>query len=190
MATSKIRQAFHAGISAMKAHRAGGSREIVVPPRHESRPGSNLSTSPASPETLKPPEPPPVIRTSEKDWLARLTEAYRNHAQVDLIDDAGAGIDPARQSLLQMGLSGKLSRREWTAVSISGGMTVFGAGLVIAAVLDPDPTSKLGLLVGSGALLALTGGFQTIHLLTRQRPPSITISACGVHIDWHGENSR
>lgn len=126
-----------------------------------------------------------TIRTSEKDWLARLTQAYRNHSEVELIDDAGAGIDPARQSLLQMGLTGRLTRREWTAVSISAGMTVFGAGLVIAAILDPDPTSKLGLLVGSGALLALTGGFQTIRLLTRQRPPSITISVKGIHIDWH-----
>ncbi|MGA8110065.1 MAG: hypothetical protein WB974_11550 [Acidobacteriaceae bacterium] len=135
------------------------------------------------------PEPAPLaavvtIRTSEKDWLARLTQAYRNYAQVDLIDDAGAGIDPARQSLLQMGLTGKLTRREWTAVSVSAGMTLFGAGLIVAALLDPDPTSKLGLLVGSGALLALTGGFQTIRLLTRQRPPSITISAKGIHIDW------
>ncbi len=176
---ARIRQAFQAGLNAMKAYRSTGPTEIVLPPRHESKP--DLQSSPA---------PPLTIRTSEKDWLARLTEAYRHHAQVDLIDDAGAGIDPARHSLLQMGLSGRLSRREWTAVSVSAGMTVFGAGLIIAAVLDPDPTSKLGLLVGSGALLALTGGFQTIHLLTRQRPPSITISARGVHIDWHGENSR
>jgi len=39
--------------------------------------------------------------------------------------------------------------------------------------------------VGSGALLALTGGFQTIRLLTRLKPPNITISAKGIHIDWH-----
>lgn len=126
-----------------------------------------------------------VIRTSEPDWLPRLTRAYREHAQVELIDDAGLGIDPATQNLLQMGLSGHLTRREWTAVGIASGMTVFGIGMVIAAVMDPDPTSKLGLLVGSGALLALTGGFQTIRLLTRQRPPSITFSRGGVHIDWH-----
>ncbi|MGA8529392.1 MAG: hypothetical protein WB622_06740, partial [Acidobacteriaceae bacterium] len=178
------------GLNAMKAYRSTGPTEIVVPPRHESPPDVQSSPAPASPETIKPPEPPLTIRTSEKDWLARLTEAYRRHAQVDLIDDAGAGIDPARQSLLQMGLSGRLTRREWTAVSVSGGMTVFGAGLIVAAILDPDPTSKLGLLVGSGALLALTGGFQTIHLLTRLRPPSITISPRGIHIDWHGENTR
>jgi hypothetical protein len=126
-----------------------------------------------------------TIRTSEKDWLPRLTQAYRAHAQVELIDDAEIGIDPATQSLLQMGVSGKLSRKEWTAVSVSAGLTVFGAVLVIAAIVDPDPTSKLGLLVGSGALLALTGGFQTIRLLTRQKPPNITISGKGIHIDWN-----
>ena len=180
MAKGKIRRAFQASLEAMKAYRpAEAAAEIVAPAK--AAPGPK--TPPPATITV-----PQTIRTSEKDWLARLTEAYRRHTEVDLIDDAQAGIDPARQSLLQMGLSGRLSRREWTAVSISAGMTVFGAGLIVAAILDPDPTSKLGLLVGSGALLALTGGFQTIHLLTRLRPPSITISARGIHIDWHGES--
>jgi hypothetical protein len=125
-----------------------------------------------------------TIRTSEADWLPRLTKAYREQSQVELIDDAGLGVDPATQSLLQMGASGRLTRREWTAVVLSGGMTLFGATLIVLAIVDPDPTSKLGLLVGSGALLALTGGFQTIRLLTRQKPPSITITAKGIHIGW------
>ena|SRR5579884_348847 len=128
--------------------------------------------------------PATTIRTSEKDWLARLTEAYRAKAAVELIDDAQVGIDPQHQSLLQMGLSGRLSPREWTSVAIAAGMTVFGAGLIVAAIIDPDPTSKLGLLVGSGALLALTGGFQTIRMLTGKKPPSITITRQGVHIGW------
>jgi hypothetical protein len=127
---------------------------------------------------------PTTLRTSQQDWLAQLTRAYRNRTQVELIDDAGIGIDPATQSLLQMGVTGKLSRKEWTAVAISSGMTVFGAAMVILAIVDPDPTSKLGLLIGSGAILALTGGFQTIRVLTRQKPPNITISARGIHIDW------
>jgi len=134
---------------------------------------------------LPAPATPDAIRTSQPDWLPRLVRAYREHTHVELIDDAGFGIDPATQTLLQMGLAGRLSRREWTAVSISAGMTFFGACLVVAAILDPDPTSKLGLLVGSGALLALTGGFQTIRLLTRQKPPTIDITARGIHIDWH-----
>lgn len=128
--------------------------------------------------------PTTTIRTSEKDWLARLTAAYRAHAAVELIDDAQVGIDPQQQSLLQMGLSGRLTPREWTSVAIAAGMTVFGAGLIVAAIIDPDPTSKLGLLVGSGALLALTGGFQTIRMLSGRKPPSITITRQGVHIGW------
>lgn len=127
---------------------------------------------------------PAIVRTSEVDWLAKLTRAYRNHAEVELVDDAGIGVDPATQTLLQMGLTGKLTRREWTAVAVAGGMTVLGAAMVVLAIADPDPTSKLGLLVGSGALLALTGGFQSIRLLTRLKPPSITVSAKGIHIDW------
>jgi hypothetical protein len=127
---------------------------------------------------------PATIRTSEKDWLPRLTQAYRERAQVNLIDDAELGVDPATQSLLQMGATGRLTRREWTAAGLSAGMTLFGATLVVLAIVDPEPTSKLGLLVGSGALLALTGGFQTIRLLTRQKPPSITITAKGIHIGW------
>ncbi len=126
-----------------------------------------------------------TIRTSENGWLPRLTRAYRERAQVELVDDAALGIDPATQSLLQMGLAGRLTRKEWVAVTVAGGMTLFGATMVVLAIVDPDPTSKLGLLVGSGALLALTGGFQTIRILTRQRPPSITISPRGLHIDWH-----
>ncbi len=126
-----------------------------------------------------------TIRTSETGWLPRLTRAYRERAQVELIDDAVVGVDPATQSLLQMGLAGRLTRREWTAVAVAGGMTVLGAAMVVLAVMDPDPTSKLGLLVGSGALLALTGGFQTIRLLTRLKPPSIRVGRDGVHIDWN-----
>jgi hypothetical protein len=38
--------------------------------------------------------------------------------------------------------------------------------------------------VGSGAILALTGGFQTIRLLTRQKPPTITVSRGGIRIEW------
>ena len=127
---------------------------------------------------------PATIRTSEKNWLAQLTASYRRRAPVELIDDAQVGIDPAQQSLLQMGLSGQLTRREWTGVAVAGGMTLFGATIILLAILDPDPTSKLGLLVGSGAILATTGGFQTIRLLTGRKPPSITITRQGVHIGW------
>ncbi len=199
MQSGKLFRGILAGVEAMKAYRLRNS-DVLSP--SSSAPASAAASSTVVPEAVAEPVlmpvpeprtgkaraalvlPPTVIRTSEKDWLPRLTRAYREHAEVELVDDATLGVDPATQSLLQMGLAGRLTRKEWTAVAVSGGMTVFGAGMVVLAVLDPEPTSKLGLLVGGGALLALTGGFQTVSLLTRQKPPSITISAKGIHIDW------
>jgi hypothetical protein len=125
-----------------------------------------------------------TIRTSEPGWLAQLAKAYRNRDQVIIIDDANVGIDPSSQTLLDMGLKTKLSGKEWTAVMISGGMTIFGATVVVLAILDPDPTSKLGLLIASGALLALGGGFSAIRILTKHKPPNVRVSRNGIEIEW------
>ncbi len=125
-----------------------------------------------------------TIRTSEQGWLAQLAKAYRNRDQVVLIDDANVGIDPSSQSLLDMGLKTGLSRKEWAAVLIAGGMTLFGAAVIILAILDPDPTSKLGLLIASGAVLTLGGGFSAIRILTKHKPPKVRVSRKGIEIEW------
>jgi hypothetical protein len=125
-----------------------------------------------------------TIRTSELGWLAKLTTAYSDRIEVTLIDDASVGINPANQSLLEMGIKGKLSPKGWTAVIIAAGMTIFGATVIILAIVDPDPTSKLGLLVASGAALTLGGGFTAIRILARQKPPNISFSLKGVGIRW------
>jgi hypothetical protein len=56
--------------------------------------------------------------------------------------------------------------------------------MVVLAVLDPEPTSKLGLLVGGGAVCVLTGGLTAVGILTRRRPPNIEMSAGGFKISW------
>src|SRR6266852_5564103 len=125
-----------------------------------------------------------TIRTSEQGWLAQLAKAYRNRDQVVIVDDANVGIDPGSQSLLELGLKAGLSRKEWTAVLIAGGMTIFGAAVIILAILDPDPTSKLGLLIASGAVLTLGGGFSAIRILTKHKPPKVRVSRKGIEIEW------
>jgi hypothetical protein len=125
-----------------------------------------------------------TIRTSEQGWLARLAEAYRNRHQVVMIDDANVGIDPGSQTILDMGLKTGLSRKEWIAVLVAGGMTIFGAAVIILAILDPDPTSKLGLLIASGAVLTIGGGFSTIRILTKHKPPKVRVSRNGIEIEW------
>lgn len=125
-----------------------------------------------------------TIRTSEQGWLAQLAKAYRNRDQIIIIDDANVGIDPSRQTLLDMGLKTGLLRKEWIAVLVAGGMTIFGAAVIILAILDPDPTSKLGLLIASGAVLTLGGGFSAIRILTKHKPPTVRASKNGIEIEW------
>ncbi|HUI65214.1 MAG TPA: hypothetical protein VL126_10260 [Bacteroidota bacterium] len=124
------------------------------------------------------------IRTSEQNWFLQLAKAYRERIPVLLVDDAKVGIDPAMESLVAMGLKAKLTPREWTAVSVAVGMSAAGAAMVLMAVLDPEPTSKLGLLVGGGALCVLTGGMTAVRILTKMRPPNVQIGPAGVQILW------
>ena len=124
------------------------------------------------------------IRTSEQNWFLQLAKAYRERIPVLLVDDAKVGIDPAMESLIAMGLKAKLTPREWTAVSVAVGMSAAGAAMVLMAVLDPEPTSKLGLLVGGGALCVLTGGMTAVRILTKMRPPNVQIGPTGVQILW------
>jgi hypothetical protein len=125
-----------------------------------------------------------TIFTSEKGWLTRLAGAYRNRQPVRLVDDAKVGIDPKSQNLVAMGLHAQLSATEWAAVGISLGLSAAGVGFVVLAFLDPEPTSKLGLLVGGGALCALTGGVSAVGILISRRPPNIQVDGNGFKITW------
>ena len=119
------------------------------------------------------------IRTSEQGWFTELARAYRQKTPVFLIDDAKVGIDPAVDSLAAMGLKAKLTPREWSAVSVAVGLSAAGAAMVVLAFLDPEPTSKLGLLVGGGAVCVLTGGLTAVRILTKMRPPNVQIGQIG-----------
>jgi hypothetical protein len=125
-----------------------------------------------------------IVRTSARGWVGALAKSYRNRHSILLIDDAKVGIDPARQSLFAMGIKARVSMEEWIAVGVSIGMSAAGTVMVVFAFLDPEPTSKLGLLVGGGAVCVLAGGFTAIRILTRLRPPNISAGPGGIRITW------
>jgi len=125
-----------------------------------------------------------IVRTSDPNWLRSLALLYRARASGVLIDDARLGINPEDQTLLQMARISGLSRREIASVSVALGMSTVGVTMVILAVLDPEPTSKLGLLVGGGAVCVLGGGFSAIRILTNHKPPNIRATAKGIEIFW------
>jgi len=124
------------------------------------------------------------IRTSEEGWFTRLAQAYKQKTPVFLIDDARVGLDPAVDSLAAMGLKAKLTPREWSAVGVAVGLSAAGAAMVVLAFMDPEPTSKLGLLVGGGAVCVLTGGLTAVRILTKMRPPNVQIGPGGMKIFW------
>ena len=124
------------------------------------------------------------IRTSEEGWFTQLARAYKQKTPVFLVDDAKVGIAPAVDSLAAMGLKAKLTPREWSAVSVAVGLSAAGAAMVVLAFLDPEPTSKLGLLVGGGAVCVLTGGLTAVRILTKMRPPNVQIGPSGMKIFW------
>ena len=125
-----------------------------------------------------------TIRTSETGWLSELAQAYREKREVLVVDDAGIGLDPSSQSLLNMGQQAGFSRREWAGVLVSLGMSGVGLWMVVAAIADPEPTSKLGLLVAGGSVLLLTGGFSAVRILTNRRPPVVEVTRLGIRISW------
>lgn len=123
-----------------------------------------------------------VVRTSEKEWAKGLARVYKQRLPATLIDDAGLGIDPMNQTLLDMGRKANLTGPEWVAVCIGLGMSITGAALLAAAVLDPEPYSKIAVTIASAGVMVLGGGFAAMRVITGHRPPKVTIKASGEFI--------
>jgi len=116
-----------------------------------------------------------VIRTSNPEWAKSLALAYKEKRGVTVLDDARYGIDPREQSLFDMTRRAGLTAREIVGVVVACGMSVVGAGLLVAAFLDPEPLSKMGLAVGGGITMVLGGGTTAIAILTGRKPPSVAV---------------
>lgn len=130
-----------------------------------------------------------VIKTSEVGWLTKLSVAYKKREDVTLIDDAKIGINPKDETLFKMGIKAKLSKAEIVAVGTALGMGSIGISLLAIAFFDPEPFSKLGLLVGSGVVLLFSGGFSAIMILAKQLPPNVefvtsTDGRINIRVSW------
>lgn len=68
-----------------------------------------------------------------------------------------------------------LSRKEMDGCFLAAGMPVFGAIVVILAILYPDPTSKPGLLIMSGAVLLLTGGLTGMRIAKKKSAAALKL---------------
>ena len=135
---------------------------------------------------MEPEEPQrKIIKTSDPDWLKALATIYKAREAGLVVDDAGLGIDPAEQTLLEMAKHSGLSKREIAGACVAMGMSAAGVAMIVMAVLDPEPTSKLGLLVSGGLVCVLGGGFSAIRILTTHKPPAIRATMHGIEISWN-----
>ena len=114
--------------------------------------------------------PTKTIRTSEKGWLAELAKAYKEKNPTIIFDDAEIGFDPKSQTILEMGIKAKLTLADWVAVLISLGVSAIGAWLIAIAFIDPEPTSKLSILLVGGVLMIGSGGFTAVRIITKIKP--------------------
>ncbi len=124
------------------------------------------------------------ILTSTPGWVRSLARAYATRTTVELVDDAQLGVDPLEDTLLDMGRKAKLSRREWSAVLVALGVGAAGAYLLLAAILDPEPFSKIALALSTGAFLLAGGGFAAIRVLVGHKPPNIQLTPRGGFRIW------
>ena len=124
------------------------------------------------------------IRTSAPDCFSHMAQAYKNKDNFFVIDDARTGINPAYSTLLDMGKQAGLAPRQWIGVLSSLGLAGAGLWLARTAVLDPEPTSKLSLLLCGGVVCLAAGGLSAIRILTGQIPPNVSVSSQGFDIRW------
>ena len=129
--------------------------------------------------------PTRVIRTTSPDWLSQLAAVYKAKQPITLIDDAQIGINPEEHTLLEMGKKSKLTVQEWVGVVIALGVSALGAWLVVMAVIDPEPWSKVGFAIGAGVVMTMGGGYAAIRILTGHKPPNVKVAATGTfEIRW------
>jgi hypothetical protein len=126
-----------------------------------------------------------TIRTSKAGWVKEVAKLYKSRNPFALLDDAKVGVDPRNDTILQMGVKAGLSRREWSATLICLGVAGIGVWLVVAAVLDPEPFSKVFATIAAGAVLLSTGSLMAVRILTHIKPPNVRVSKTGIfEIYW------
>ena len=126
----------------------------------------------------------PVVFTSNRDWFKQVLALYESRTDFYLEDDAKLGIDPRMQSAIEMGVHGGLTTKEIAGICLSLGLGGFGVAMILAAIVDPEPTSSLALLIGGGIGFIAAGGFSTMRFLMKGTPTNISIGKSGFHIGW------
>lgn len=111
-----------------------------------------------------------IINTSDPKWLEKSITLYSTKKEFSFIDDAELGftetdLHSAVDMIKAAKTKGGHTLKQITAVLVGLGMSAAGIGIIVLAIFDPEPTTKLGLLIGGGLVLVLTGSYATMKTL-------------------------
>ena len=111
-----------------------------------------------------------TIKTSNPEWLEIALKKYSLKKEFIFIDDAKLGMtEKDLKSAVNLIKASKAKAgktvKQITAVLVGIGMSSAGIGIVILAIADPEPTTKLSLLIAGGFILAISGGYGTLRAL-------------------------
>jgi hypothetical protein len=111
-----------------------------------------------------------IIKSSETNWLEKALKQYTEKVPFQFIDDAELGLNEKdlRSAVNLIKAAKGKGRISWKQiVSLLTGLGISGAGLwiVAAAIADPEPTTKLGLLITGGLVLTVMGGYGSLSSL-------------------------
>lgn len=126
-----------------------------------------------------------VIRTSDPKWLEKALKYYVYKQPFQFVDDAKLGIREkdlkSAVALIKRSREEKISTwKQIVRILTSLGVTGLGVWLVWLAIVDPEPTSKLSILVIGGLTMILTGSLSTLKALGQTW--SISVSKFGTTI--------
>jgi len=111
-----------------------------------------------------------IIKSSEPDWLEKALKQYSIKEPFQFDDDDEIGLTEkdlhSAINLIKAAKSkGKVSLKKIVGLLTGLGITGAGVWIVVAAIADPEPTTKLGLLITGGLILAIMGGYGALASL-------------------------
>ena len=104
-----------------------------------------------------------IIKTINENWLEDALKCYKDMGKFKIIDNAKIGLN---MKDVESGISiikaaktkGNYTWKQITGILIGLGLSAAGIYVIGLAIADPEPTSKLTLLIAGGMIITLTGG--------------------------------
>jgi hypothetical protein len=110
------------------------------------------------------------LKTSDPEFFEKAIPYYKDKKPFNIVDDAGWGLkkqDVESAIALIAAARAKGGTPVKRIITVLGSMGVAGMGivLILIAVFDPEPTSKLAILLVGGTVLVVGGGLTILWAL-------------------------